>query len=337
MDRRRIAFFIPGLGCGRRCVYCDQRAITRDAGAVATPEDVRRVVASIGVPVELCFFGGSFARVGAPLMREFLDAIRLGKAGSAVTFSSYPGDFDGESGRDVIRILKNYPIATIELGIPSLDPAVLSACRRDDDAGMIIRSVKRLRDSGFHVGVQMMIGLPRQTEASVLSDVASLAGLMLDSAGWDFRLYPCLVLEGTELEAMYRRGDYVPLELEEAVRSAGRALTAAERNGFSVIRVGLLESAGLRKSVVAGPYHPAFGELAMSERRALSLFEASPSGPWEIPSRAISQLTGHGGRGIRRLAELAGITFSEARERLVAVSDGGAGTIAPQAPRRIQR
>jgi histone acetyltransferase (RNA polymerase elongator complex component) len=298
-------------------VYCDQRAITRDSGAGTTPEDVRRAVASLEIPVELCFFGGSFARVGAPLMTEFLDAIRLCKAGSAVTFSSYPGDFDGESGRDVIRILKKYPIATIELGIPSLDPSVLAACRRDDDAGMIIRSAERLRDSGFHIGVQLMIGLPRQTEASVLRDIESLASLTPGASGWDFRLYPCLVLEGTELEAMYRRGDYSPLGLEEAVRSAGLALVTAKRNGFNVIRVGLLESASLRKSVVAGPYHPAFGELAMSESRALSLFGANPRGPWKIPSRAISQLTGHGGRGIRRLAELSGITFSEARKRLV--------------------
>ncbi|MDR3076628.1 MAG: radical SAM protein, partial [Synergistaceae bacterium] len=241
MDRRRIAFFIPGLGCARKCVYCDQNAITRDAGTV-TPEDVRRAVASLDTPAELCFFGGSFARIGISLMTEFLDAVRGAKEGSSVTFSSYPGDFDGRHGLEIIRILKNYPIATIELGIPSLNPDVLAACRRDDDAGMIIRAAGLLRDSGFHLGVQLMMGLPRQAEEDILRDVGTLARSMPEPGGWDFRLYPCLVLEGTELEEMYRRGEYRPPELEEAVRTAGRVLLAAERNRFNVIRVGLLES-----------------------------------------------------------------------------------------------
>jgi hypothetical protein len=186
---------------------------------------------------------------------------------------------------------------------------------------MIIRVVERLRDSGFHLGVQSMIGLPGQTEDSVLRDLRKLASLMPAPDGWDFRLYPCLVLEGTELETMYRRGAYRPLEMEEAARSAGAVLLAAERMNFNVIRVGLHESGSLRKSVVAGPYHPAFGEIAMSEKRALSMFGENPVGPWEISSRVISQLTGHGGRGVRRLAELSGLTYDEVRSKLTVIPD----------------
>jgi histone acetyltransferase (RNA polymerase elongator complex component) len=251
-------------------------------------------------------------------MTEFLDAASAAPDGSSVTFSSYPGDFDGYRGMEVIGVLRKYPIATIELGLPSLDPSVLAACRRDDDTDMIIRAIERLRDCGFHLGTQLMIGLPSQTDESVLRDVETLAALMPESGGWDFRLYPCLVLGGTELEAMYRRGEFAPLGLDEAARAAGRVLLAASKKGFNVIRVGLLESVSLKKSVIAGPYHPAFGELAMSERRALEMFESNPRGPWEIPSRFLSQMTGHGGRWIKRLAELAGISREEARSRLTA-------------------
>jgi len=320
MRLRRIAFFMPGLGCVRKCVYCDQKVITQDAGGqdiALTPEYVCRAVSKERAPVELCFFGGSFARIGIPVMTEFLDAIRHAAENSVVTFSSYPGDFDGSSGLKIIRILKKYPIGTIELGIPSLDPKVLAACRRDDDAGMIIRATERLIDSGFRIGVQLMMGLPHQTVESVLSDVRTLARIIPEPCGADFRLYPCLVIEGTELEAMYKRGEYVPLKLEEAARNAGQILLEAERRGFNVIRVGLVESQSLRKSVIAGPYHPAFGELAISERSALSLFEASPLGPWNIARRYISHLTGHGGRGIRRLSDLTGIPPEDLRQRLM--------------------
>jgi histone acetyltransferase (RNA polymerase elongator complex component) len=286
-----------------------------------TPSEVKSAVESCDHPVELCFFGGSFARVNKGLMAEFLDAIRSAKGGSSVTFSSYPGDFDGERGSETIRLLKDYPIATIELGIPSLDPGVLKTCRRDDDPGMIIRVVERLRDNGFHLGVQLMTGLPRQTGEMVLRDIETLASLMQTPGGWDFRLYPCLVLRGTELEAMYKRGEYRPPGLEEAARLAGAALLSAERFGFNVIRVGLHESDSLKKSVAAGPYHPAFGEIAMSEKHALALFEESPRGPWRISSRIVSRLTGHGGRGIARLAELSGITPGEARSRLEIINN----------------
>ena len=319
MRRRRIAFFMPALGCARRCVYCDQNVITRDAvghSAAVTPGRVRRGVSEAGEPVELCFFGGSFARTDISLMTEYLDAVKSAPEGSAVTFSSYPGDFDGPRGLEITDILKKYPIGTIELGVPSLDPKVLSACRRDDDADMAVRAAERLRDAGFHIGVQMMTCLPRQTGESVLRDVRTLAGIMPPRGGWDFRLYPCLVIKGTELEAMFKRGEYVPPELEEAVFTAGAVLLEAETRGFNVIRVGLTESESLRRSIAAGPYHPAFGELAMSEKQALSLSRASPRGPWSISRRDLSKLTGHGGRGIRRLSELTGMTRDDVRKQI---------------------
>jgi histone acetyltransferase (RNA polymerase elongator complex component) len=245
-------------------------------------------------------------------MIGFLDAVRSAPSGSVITFSSYPGDFDGEYGLDTISILKQYPIATIELGIPSMDSAILEKCGRGGDSESVKSAVTRLRDNSFHLGVQMMIGLPGQTADGVISDMNALASLMPDGGKWDFRLYPCLVLEGTELEAMYRRGEYLPAGLDEAVRMSGKILLEAERLGFNVIRVGLLESSGLKKSVLAGPYHPAFGELALSEKTALTLFAENPKGPWTIETKNISRLTGHGARGIKRLAELAGMTEKEA-------------------------
>jgi histone acetyltransferase (RNA polymerase elongator complex component) len=336
---KRLAFFIPFQGCGRRCVYCDQRAITGVSSGMATPEDVKYLAGRQVSPVEICFFGGSFAKIEPGLMERYIEAAVLAPDGSRVTFSSYPGDFEGERGALTIETLKKYPIETIELGIPSLDPIVLRQCNRDDDPEKIKKSIEALHLAGFHLGAQMMIGLPGQTFESAARDLETIASLMTgardaDSLGaecperaspfgplaldpretWDLRIYPCLVLRGTELESLYVSGQYVPVALEEAIRQAGRLLRVASGLGFSAIRVGLLESDSLRRSVVAGPYHPAFGELALSEKLALELAAQGP--PWEIGSEKISQLTGHGGRGIRRLAELAGIAPEAARELL---------------------
>jgi histone acetyltransferase (RNA polymerase elongator complex component) len=317
---KRLVFFIPFQGCGRRCVYCDQVAITGGGsdGIGASPEEVQSLLSRQKSPVELCFFGGSFARIDEDRMVSFLRTISFAPEGSVVTFSSYPGDFEGERGRRIIGTLKNCPIGTIELGVPSLDEKVLRACGRDDDPERVKRIITILRDEGFHIGAQTMIGLPGQTFGSAKRDLESLASLMRASVGaaWDFRIYPCLVLRGTELESIYRRGEYAPLALEDAVREAGELLLASDRLGFRAIRVGLLESSSLRESVIAGPYHPAFGELALSERLALELAEKG-EGPWEIDARKISQITGHGGRGIKRLAALTGFSPEKIRELIV--------------------
>ena len=87
--------------------------------------------------------------------------------------------------RDLIR---RYPIACIELGIPSLDPAVLSLCKRDADPGIILADIKTIMDESLPLGVQIMIGLPGQTMESSLSDIRKLA----ESKGplsWDLRIY----------------------------------------------------------------------------------------------------------------------------------------------------
>ncbi|MDR1020807.1 MAG: radical SAM protein [Synergistaceae bacterium] len=318
---KRVAFFIPFQGCGRRCVYCDQRAITgvRDGEAAVTPEAVKSVMRSCVAPVDLCFFGGSFAKTGPSLMESYLETVRYAPEGSRVTFSSYPGDFEGASGAYIIKTLKKYPIGTIELGLPSLDPLVLRMCGRDDDPGKIKQTMVTLRDAGFRLGAQIMIGLPGQAPESSMRDIESIASLMTGETGktWDLRVYPCLVLRGTELESLFKAGQYVPLVLEDAVREAGALLLAADRLGFRAIRVGLLESASLRESVVAGPYHQSFGELALSEKLALEFAaKTARKEPWKIDPRKISQLTGHGGRGIKRLAELTGISAETVRKSL---------------------
>jgi hypothetical protein len=49
--------------------------------------------------------------------------------------------------------------------------------------------------------------------------------------------------------------------LARAVILAGRLTTILAQHGIPVIRTGLQPSAELEANLVAGPYHPAFGEL----------------------------------------------------------------------------
>lgn len=314
---KRLAFFLPFQGCDRRCVYCDQRVITGNTEEIS-PEAVEKVLVVQRERVELCFFGGSFARLPWEKWIGLLDTIEKAPTGSKISFSSYPGDFTGTSGEKRIELLKTRPIGTIELGVPSLDPTVLRACGRGDDPREILAVISRLKEAGFHLGVQIMIGLPGQRPGRALEDLRALAAANGETS-MELRIYPCLVLRGTELQSLYENGDFEPLSLKDAIREAGALLLEAEALGLTVLRVGLLESETLKSSIVAGPYHPAFGELAHAEKLALRLCSESPHGPWELSEKGFSQLMGHGGRGLDRMSEISSLSPEEVRKRIVRI------------------
>ncbi len=309
---KKLPFFLPLAGCRGQCVYCDQRAIT-GVRAVPSPEDVRAVLRGLDGPREICYFGGSFCRFAPSLIKEYLDCVtEYAPAGSAVRFSTYPGDLrDG----GLRALVKQYPVSRIELGIPTLDSSVLAACRREADPEKIFEDIRTLKADGLPVGVQMMIGLPGQNRKSSLSDLRALAALKGADA-WELRLYPCLVIEGTELCRLYESGAYRPLTVEEAALWGGEFIDEALAFGFVPIRIGLQETESLASGVAAGPHHPALGELILAEAAARRLARENPDGPWRVPRREISRFTGHGRFGIKRLAAHAGLSEEEAAKRL---------------------
>lgn len=309
---RKLPFFLPFGGCRGRCVYCHQQTIT-GVVQVPPPELVRSVLSGLKEPREVCYFGGSFCRFGRETVRAYLDAIvECAPAGSRIRFSTYPSDLRDDSLREMVR---GYPVACVELGVPSLDHNVLAACRREADPDEILEDLTILRDDLFYVGVQMMIGLPGQTPESSLADLERIAAVK-GPLVWDLRLYPCLVIENTDLELMMRRGEFKPLSVEEAVSWGGEFLDRAVSLGFNPIRVGLQETETLAASVSGGPHHPALGEMIFSEALARRLVRQSPTGPWTEPVAETSKFTGHGKFGLQRLAMLAGLSVEETVQRL---------------------
>jgi len=76
------------------------------------------------------------------------------------------------------------------------------------------------------------------------------------------RIYPALIIKDTPLEQMYERRMYKPLTLDEAVRICADMNEIISRENITIIRMGLQTNEELRSGeVIAGPFHPAFGEL----------------------------------------------------------------------------
>ncbi|HSN66846.1 MAG TPA: hypothetical protein VLS94_09400, partial [Fusibacter sp.] len=81
------------------------------------------------------------------------------------------------------------------------------------------------------------------------------------------RLYPALVIRDTELETAFLEGHFVPMSLDKAVSWTAYALKVFNGCDIKVIRMGLQRTdlIDFDSAVVAGPFHPAFGELVMSQ------------------------------------------------------------------------
>ena len=108
-----------------------------------------------------------------------------------------------------------------------------------------------------------MVGLPESTKLDELrcaKDVIKLKPKIV-------RIYPVLVIKGTKLEKEYKNGEYQPLTVGQAVERCKEMVYMFNKNKVEVIRIGLQNTEEISdpknksSEVVAGPYHPAFGQL----------------------------------------------------------------------------
>jgi len=162
-----------------------------------------------------------------------------------------------------LTLLQNYHVTTIELGAQSFDDQVLHRSRRGHTASQIAQASKMILERGFELGLQMMIGLPGDSLMAALHTAQSIVSLGATST----RIYPTVVIRDTLLHQWYNEAKYQPLSLEDAVVWTAQLLPVFEEANIEILRVGLHPSEGLviGKELIAGPFHPQFRELVLSE------------------------------------------------------------------------
>lgn len=213
-----IPIFVPHLGCPNDCTFCNQRKISGQQRNV-TEEDVKKTIEYYldsfkekNAKVEVAFFGGSFTGIEPELQEKLLKAayefIKEKKVDS-IRISTRPDYID----KTILKRLKKYKVKTIELGVQSTNDYILKKCKRGHTFADVKKASKLIRWYGFKLGHQMMVGLPESTlldELNTAKDLAKLKPKMI-------RIYPVLVIKGTELEREYLAGNYEPLTVEQAV------------------------------------------------------------------------------------------------------------------------
>ena len=265
--RSIIPVFVPHLGCPHTCVFCDQNRIS-GAESPATAQDVknalRDALALLPKDTEktLAFYGGSFTAIPAKKQEELLGAaapwLQRGDI-KDIRLSTRPDAVDEET----VERLKRYGVRTVELGIQSMVPEVLKASQRGHSPEDARAAAALIKSAGFELILQMMTGLPGDSLERSLYTARELIKLSPDGV----RVYPTVIIRGTELARMWEAGEYPAHTPQEAARWGAELLDLFEAAGIPVIRFGLNPTEDLSGGeAIGGAYHPALRDLAESVR-----------------------------------------------------------------------
>ena len=210
----------------------------------------------------------------------------------SLRLSTHPGAVNNQA----LELLTPFSVETIELGVQSTNSDVLEQSGRGDTPESLERSIRLIRSKGYQLGLQLMLGLPGDSEAVFQQTISDIVQFKPDFV----RIYPALVVRGTALFELYNKGNYTPWSLERTIDTLKIAVKRLDEAGIPVIRLGLHPEPTLLANIVDGPYHPSLRYLVDSRicfdtlSDLLSREAFLPDRvTFKVPMRKISNYTGH--------------------------------------------
>ncbi|AUN15337.1 radical SAM protein [[Clostridium] sordellii] len=315
MKKRIIPIFVPHRGCPHDCIFCNQKKITGVSTDI-TSDDVRNIIEEYlktidkDASVEVAFFGGSFTAIDIDIQRNLLSVAKEYVDKNIIDdirMSTRPDCINDE----ILTMLKEYKVSIIELGVQSLDDKVLIDSVRGHSDKDVFESAKLIKKYGINLGLQMMIGLPSDTEEKCIYTAKKFIDLKPDCV----RVYPTLVVKETGLEKLLQENKYNPFSLEESIDIVKKVLVLFYINNVNVIRVGLqaTEDIAIGKEVLAGPYHPAYRELVESKMYGdyieylIKKYNAKKNIDVLVNKKNVSRILGNKKSNVKNLKEKYGV------------------------------
>ena len=168
-----ISIFVPHNGCPNQCSFCNQFSITSHIHQPGESEIEKAVEIALNsknydaASTEIAFFGGSFTAIDKEYMTQLLSSaykyVKL-KQVKGIRVSTRPDAIDDE----ILTVLKQYGVTTVELGAQSMRDEVLVANHRGHLSNDVYLSSQLIKDKGFSLGLQMMTGLYKDDDSGAL-------------------------------------------------------------------------------------------------------------------------------------------------------------------------
>lgn len=251
-----IAIMTKPLPCPGNCVYCpgqdsqpDQkvaqsytgrepaamRSIHNNYDAFAQVQSRIRDLEAIGHQVDKCeiiIMGGTFLSTDKQYQTDFIkgayegiinkrvktldEAKKLAEKSDkrliGLTIETRP-DFCKE--RDIDNML-NYGTTRVEIGVQTIYDDVFKSVNRGHTTEDSIESIRIAKDAGLKINTHIMPNLPN-TEYAEDREMFKVLFSNSDYRPDMLKIYPCLVIEGTELYNWWKNGKYVPYTTEMLV------------------------------------------------------------------------------------------------------------------------
>lgn len=115
-----------------------------------------------------------------------------------------------------------YGTTRVELGVQTLSNRILEITNRQDTVENVIKATEQLKDAFLKVGYHMMPGLPtssREYDIWMFKELFENSDFKPDN----LKVYPCMVMPGTELYKDYKEGKFNPISTEQAAEIIAEA------------------------------------------------------------------------------------------------------------------
>jgi len=243
-----VAVMTAPMKCPGQCLFCPSYASTPRSYTPESPavlraircdydagEQVRlrlNILSEMGHPtdkVELIVMGGTFLAYPTDYQYQFIkdcyDALN-GERASTLEEAKHLNETarhrltglcietrpDWCQQPEVDRMLE-FGTTRVELGVQTLDDETYRRVRRGHTVADVVNATRRLKEHGLKVHYHWMPGLPGSTpEADLELSRQLFNDVRFKPDG--LKIYPTMVVSGTELEKWYRDGRYQPYSRE---------------------------------------------------------------------------------------------------------------------------
>ncbi|HEY32534.1 MAG TPA: tRNA uridine(34) 5-carboxymethylaminomethyl modification radical SAM/GNAT enzyme Elp3 [Dehalococcoidia bacterium] len=243
-----VAVMTQPMACPGQCIYCPTYSAIPQSYTPESPAVLRgiqcdydagrqvrlrlKALSEMGHPtdkVELIIMGGTFLATPPEYQYGFIkgcydalngveaatlnEAKRLNETAeyrcTGLCIETRP-DWCGPE--EIDRMLE-FGTTRVELGVQTLDDDIFRLVSRGHGVEEVVRSTALLKEYGFKVHYHWMPGLPGSTPEKDLE----MSRQLFDDPRFrpdGLKLYPTMVVEGTELERWYQQGKYQPYPRE---------------------------------------------------------------------------------------------------------------------------
>lgn len=246
-----VAVMARPQGCPGTCVYCptyeeapqsytpESPAVLRAAGcdydAHKQVEMRINILSNMGHSadkIELIIMGGTFLATPAEYQYSFIKECYDGMNGCTASSLEEAKHINETAPHrcvglcietrpdwcteELVRRMLDFGTTRVEMGVQTIDDNIFRLVRRGHGVQEVIDATRLLKDYGLKVYYHWMPGLPG---SGVDHDLEMTRALFNDERFRPdgIKLYPTLVVPGTELEQWYREGRYQPYTMEELI------------------------------------------------------------------------------------------------------------------------